>query len=325
MTAGKPKPQALPHRRSNPGDIALGHWTQRALPHALRPYGRLARWDRPIGWWLLLLPCWWSLALASAPADWHGARLAELALAFVVLGIGAIAMRGAGCTWNDILDRHIDAQVERTRHRPLPSGEVSLRQAAIFMAVQAMVGAAVLFSFNRYAIVVGLASLAVVAIYPLMKRITNWPQAVLGLAFNWGALLGWAMWRGLLDWPALALYAGGIAWTLVYDTIYAMQDQRDDAVIGVRSTARRFQRAPQAWLLLFASLALAGFAAAGSLRGLAWPFWLGWAAVAAHFLWQIGTLKPAMPGDCLAKFRANRALGLLLLAGIAAAQIFAAP
>lgn len=316
----KPSAHKPAQRRATAhSDIGARHWSQRLLPAWARPYARLARWDRPIGWWLLLFPCWWSLALAAAPADFKpDGRLAELALAFALFWIGAVAMRGAGCTWNDILDRDIDAKVERTRHRPLPAGEVRLRQAAIFLALQALVGAAVLFSFNRYAIVVGLASLLIVAIYPLMKRITDWPQAVLGLAFNWGALLGWAMWRGALDWPALALYGGGIAWTLVYDTIYAMQDQRDDAVIGVRSTARRFARAPTAWLTLFAALALAGFAAAGAMAGLRWPFWLGWAAVAGHLLWQVMTLKRNDPADCLRKFRANRGLGWLLLAGLVA-------
>ncbi|HJQ57092.1 MAG TPA: UbiA family prenyltransferase, partial [Vineibacter sp.] len=241
-------------------DINRTHWILRALPAWARPYGRLARWDRPIGIWLLLFPCWWSIALfaellpsgRTGIAAWVQSPAMWLALLFA---IGAIAMRGAGCTWNDLLDRDIDAQVERTRNRPLPAGEATPRQAMVWLVLQSMVGAIVLFSFGWFAIAVGLASLLIVAVYPLMKRLTSWPQVVLGFAFNWGALLGWAVVAGEqivggVDpfatglAAALALYAGGIAWTLVYDTIYAMQDQRDDAIIGVGSTARRFADAP---------------------------------------------------------------------------------
>jgi 4-hydroxybenzoate polyprenyltransferase len=297
-------------------DIDRAHWTLRLLPPWARPYGRLARWDRPIGTWLLLFPCWWSLALAQAPGS-----LWWLAWFMLLFAVGAVAMRGAGCTWNDILDRDIDAQVERTRRRPLPAGEVTVRQALAWLLVQAAIGAAILFSFSPFAIMVGLASLAVVAIYPLMKRITSWPQVVLGLAFNWGALLGWAMVRDRLDWAALALYFGGVAWTLVYDTIYAMQDQRDDAIVGVRSTARRFQAHPQAWLAFFAVLAVTGFALAGGLTGAGLPFALGLAAVAIHLAWQVATVKPHDPADCLYKFRANRFVGWLLLAGILADRV----
>ena len=223
------------------------------------PYGRLARWDRPIGSWLLVLPCWWSLALGAAP-QWG-----RLAGWMALFALGAVAMRGAGCTWNDIVDRKVDAQVERTRSRPLPSGEVSLRNALVWMALQSLVGVAILFKLNKFAGAVALASLVLVAIYPSMKRYTSWPQVVLGLAFNWGALVGYATVTGTLSWATLALYVGGVAWTLVYDTIYAMQDQRDDAIIGVRSTARRFAAAPRRWLSLFAALALAAWA----LRGMA--------------------------------------------------------
>ncbi|MEO8557474.1 MAG: 4-hydroxybenzoate octaprenyltransferase [Rhodospirillales bacterium] len=298
-------------------DIAFGHWTQRLLPPGLRPYARLARWDRPIGIWLLLFPGWWSLALA-----WEGARadLAHLAVLFALFGIGTIAMRGAGCTWNDMLDREFDAQVERTRNRPIPAGEVTLRQAVLFMILQSLVGLIVLLTFNWFAVGLGAASLLVVAIYPLMKRITDWPQFVLGLAFNWGALLGWAAWRGELAWPAVTLYGAGIAWTLVYDTIYAMQDQRDDAIIGVRSTARRFQRAPHLWIGGFSLLCLGLLVATGMLAQVTWPYWIGLGAVAAFFAWQLVTLKPASAPDCLAKFRANRMVGWLLLIGILAAR-----
>lgn len=301
-------------------DIRREHWTQRMLPPRWRPYARLARWDRPIGIWLLLFPCWWSLAMA-----WDGARasLAELALQFALFAIGATAMRGAGCTWNDILDRDFDAQVERTKGRPLPAGEITVRQALVFLIVQSLIGLVALLSFPPFAIVVGAASLLVVAIYPLMKRLTDWPQIVLGFAFNWGALLGWAVLRQEIAWPSAALYIGGIAWTLVYDTIYAMQDQRDDAIVGVRSTARRFARHPTAWLSFFAVAALLFFAVAIHLAALAWPAWLGLAAAAVHFLWQIGTLKRGDPADCLHKFRANRHLGWLLLIGLLAGRALA--
>jgi 4-hydroxybenzoate polyprenyltransferase len=302
-------------------DIALGHWTQRLLPRGWRPYARLARWDRPIGIWLLLFPGWWSVALAWEGIG-DGARdsIGRLLILLALFGIGAIAMRGAGCTWNDMLDRKFDAQVERTRQRPLPAGDVTMRQAWLFLILQSVIGLVVLLSFNWFAIALGAASLLVVAVYPLMKRITDWPQFVLGLAFNWGALLGWAAWRGELAWPAVALYGAGIAWTLVYDTIYAMQDQRDDAIVGVRSTARRFQNAPRRWIGAFSVVCLALLIVAGHLAMVTWPYWLGVAATALFFAWQLATLKPADAPDCLAKFKANRLVGWLLLFGILAAR-----
>jgi len=293
-------------------DIDRQHWSLRSLPGWARPFGRLARWDRPIGIWLLLFPCWWSLALAATPD-----RPALLGW-MIIFALGATAMRGAGCTWNDILDRKIDAEVERTRTRPLPSGEVGLRAAAIWMGLQAAIGAVVLFSFNTFAMLVGLGSLLVVAIYPLMKRITSWPQLVLGFAFNWGALLGFAAVTGTLSWATVALYAGGVAWTMVYDTIYAMQDQRDDAIVGVRSTARRFEAAPRAWLTGFAALALLCWTAAGLLAPLHLPYFILLAGVALHLGWQIVDLKPHDPADCLAKFKANAWIGWLLLAAMVA-------
>ncbi len=295
-------------------DIDRQHWSLRYLPAWARSFGRLARWDRPIGIWLLLFPCWWSLALALG-RDW-----AHLLGWMVVFALGALAMRGAGCTWNDILDRKIDAEVERTRNRPLPSGEVRLRDAVIWMGLQALVGAAILFTFNKFAVAVGFASLAVVAIYPLMKRVTSWPQVVLGFAFNWGALLGFAAVTGTLSWATVALYFGGIAWTLIYDTIYAMQDQRDDAIVGVGSTARRFAQAPRLWLAIFAATALALWVAAGLLAPLGLPYFILLACVALHFGWQIVDLKPHDQPDCLAKFKANAQVGWLMLAAIIAGQ-----
>ncbi len=304
-----------PHRPHT--DIPSDNWTRRLLPPVLRPYARLARWDRPIGIWLLLFPGWWAVALAW---DGMGATVDRLAVLLALFLVGAIAMRGAGCTWNDILDRRYDAQVERTRNRPLPRGEVSLGGALVFLVVQSLVGLAVLLCFNRFAIVLGAASLAVVAIYPLMKRITDWPQFVLGLAFNWGALLGWAVWRGQLEWPAFTLYGAGIAWTLVYDTIYAMQDQRDDAIVGVRSTARRFAGMPTLWLGVFSLLSVALLVVTGYLRHITWPYWIGVGCIGLYFAWQINTLKPHDAADCLWKFRANRWVGLVLFLAILLAQ-----
>lgn len=296
-------------------DINRQHWSLRYLPAWARPYGRLARWDRPIGIWLLMLPCWWSAALGAAP-DWL--RLAGWMALFL---LGATAARGAGCTWNDIVDRKVDAQVERTRSRPLPAGEVKLRNALIWMVLQALVGAVVLFKLNKFAGAVTLLSLVLVAVYPTMKRFTYWPQFVLGLAFNWGALVGYAAVTGTLSWAAIALYVGGVAWTLVYDTIYAMQDQRDDAIVGVRSTARRFATAPRRWLGLFAGLALAAWLLAGHLAALGVGYYVGLAIVALHFTWQIALLKPHDPADCLAKFQSNAGLALLLTIAIMAGRV----
>src|SRR5437762_259080 len=225
---------------------STGNWVDGIAPDWLRPYLRLARLDRPIGSWLLLLPCWWSVGLAAVHAGtqvnlWH-------ALLFF---IGAFAMRGAGCTWNDIVDRDLDAKVERTRSRPIPAGQVSVTQAFVFLVLQALVGLAVLLQFNRFAVVAGIASLVIVAVYPFMKRITWWPQVVLGLAFSWGALMGFAVTLGRIDLTALVLYAGSIAWVIGYDTIYAHQDAEDDALIGIKSTARLFGARTQLALSVF--------------------------------------------------------------------------
>ena len=291
-------------------DIDRQHWSLRHLPPWARPYGRLSRWDRPIGTWLLLFPCWWSLTLGLAP-HW-GPLVGWMAL----FALGALAMRGAGCTWNDIVDRKIDAQVERTRGRPLPSGEVSLRNAFVWTVMQSLVGAAILFKLNKFAGGVALASLVLVAIYPTMKRLTSWPQIVLGLAFNWGALVGFAAVTGELSWATVALYAGGVAWTMVYDTIYAMQDQRDDAVVGVRSTARRFAAAPRRWLSFFAVLAIGFWIATGLLAPLGVGYFVLLAGIAAHLVWQIALLKPHDQADCLMRFKSNRLVGWLMLAAV---------
>jgi 4-hydroxybenzoate polyprenyltransferase len=290
---------------------STGNWVDSHAPGWVRPYLRLARLDRPIGAWLLLLPCWWSAGLAAvaarAPVD-----VRDLLLFF----IGAFAMRGAGCTWNDIVDRDLDARVERTRSRPIPSGQVSVRAAAAFLLLQALVGLVVLLQFNWFTVLVGFGSLAVVAIYPFMKRITYWPQIVLGLAFSWGALMGWPAVFGRLDGPAYLLYAGAIAWVIGYDTVYAHQDRDDDALIGVKSTALLFGDRTKPWLAVFYTLAVALLALAGWSAGTGIAFALGLLAFAVHLSWQIRRLDIADPDLCLRIFKSNRGAGLILFAGL---------
>ena len=294
-------------------DIRSGDWADRYAPPALRPYIRLARLDRPIGTWLLLFPGWWAIALAAQ--GWPDLRLMAL------FAIGAVAMRGAGCTLNDIIDRDFDAQVARTRTRPLPSGAVSLGQAALFLALQLGIGALVLAMLDRVAILLGFAVLLLIATYPLMKRVTYWPQFFLGLNFNWGALMGWAAASGRLEAPALLLYVGGIAWTLGYDTIYAHQDKEDDVLIGVKSSALALGPRTRPFLVGFYAVAILLWAASGIAAEASWPFWLGLAATALQLLWQAAKVDTDDPEDCLAKFRSNRWAGWLLLAGMVAARV----
>ncbi len=296
------------------GSVAdsTGNWVDTLAPAWLRPYLRLARLDRPIGSWLLLLPCWWSSALAAMAAHARAPSLLHLVLFF----IGAFAMRGAGCTWNDIVDRDLDASVERTRSRPIPSGQVSVVGAAAFLVVQALVGLAVLLSFNGFAVGLGIASLAIVAVYPFMKRITYWPQIVLGLAFSWGALMGWAAAFGSLAAAPLLLYAGSISWVIGYDTIYAHQDREDDALIGIKSTALLFGARTKPMLALFYTVAVILIGAAGFVADAGWPFVLGLAAFAAHLIWQIARLDIGDPDNCLAVFKSDRDAGLILFAGL---------
>jgi 4-hydroxybenzoate polyprenyltransferase len=290
---------------------STGNWVDGVAPAWARPYLRLARLDRPIGSWLLLMPCWWSVGLAAVHAG-SQVNLWHLLLFF----IGAFAMRGAGCTWNDIVDRDLDARVERTRSRPIPSGQVTVASAAAFLVLQALVGLAVLLQFNRFTIYVGFASLAVVAIYPFMKRITYWPQIVLGLAFSWGALMGWPATFARLDLPALLLYAGAISWVIGYDTIYAHQDREDDALIGIKSTALLFRERTKPMLALFYALAVALIALAGWSAGAGLVFALGLLAFAAHLAWQIARLDLDDPINCLKVFKSNRDAGLILFAGL---------
>ena len=296
-------------------DAVKGNWVDRWAPPSTRPYLRLSRADRPIGTWLLLIPCFWGL-LAAALAQ-GGFTLHHLWIA-VGCAIGAWLMRGAGCTWNDITDRSIDGAVERTRSRPIPSGQVTVGGAVVWMVVQALLAFCVLLTFYWNAVWLGIASLAIVCVYPFAKRFTWWPQVFLGLAFNWGALLAWAAATGTLGWPAVVIYGAGIAWTLFYDTIYAHQDKEDDALIGVRSTARLFGEDTARWLkwFLVASVALFGIGvilALGSrvsvlqlavALGGVWAF--GW-----HLAWQLRQLDIDDPARCLTLFRSNRNAGLI--------------
>ncbi len=296
-------------------DIPKGGWVDRFAPAELRPYARLARLDRPIGTWLLLFPCWWGIALASPgwPSLWLTAMFA----------LGAVVMRGAGCTYNDIVDRDFDARVARTADRPLPSGAVSLRQAVAFLVAQLAIGLLILLTLTPAAVWLGVLSLALVFTYPLMKRVTWWPQFFLGLAFNWGALMGYAAVADGLAAPSPILYAAGILWTLGYDTIYAHQDKEDDVLIGVKSSALRLGAKTRPFLFAFYAGTALLLAAAGAAAGLAWPYFVLLAAGAAQLAWQAWDVDLDDPGNCLAKFKSNRLFGWLVLAGIVAGRLAA--
>lgn len=318
--------QNAPHTHAGQvSDAVRGNWVDRLAPAWSRPYLRLSRADRPIGTWLLLVPCWWSLVLAmlsDGRAGWFDLWIA------LGCGAGAWLMRGAGCTWNDITDRDFDGAVERTKSRPIPSGQVSAKQAAVWMALQALIAFGILLTFPPMAIGLGVLSLLPVAIYPFAKRFTWWPQVFLGLAFNWGALLGWAAHTNSLSWPPLVLYVAGIAWTLFYDTIYAHQDKEDDALIGVKSTARLFAERTPHWLrrFLIAAVVLMGVAVLGAMLpganplalviALAGPWAFGW-----HMVWQMRKLDIDDNDRLLMLFRANRDAGLLPLPFFAAALL----
>jgi 4-hydroxybenzoate polyprenyltransferase len=291
---------------------ATGNWVDTIAPQWSRPYLRLARLDRPIGSWLLLLPCWWSAALAADIAR----DVTHLPIILALFFIGAFVMRGAGCTWNDITDRDLDAMVERTRSRPIPAGEVSVQAALGFLIAQALIGLLVLLQFNRFAVATGIASLVIVAIYPFMKRITWWPQIVLGLAFSWGALMGFAVTFARLDATAFLLYAGSISWVIGYDTIYAHQDAEDDALIGIKSTARLFAERTHLALVVFYALAVVLIGMALWRAGVRTPAWIGLASFAGQLAWQISRLRIDDPALCLRLFRSNRDAGLLLFAGL---------
>lgn len=296
----------------------------RVLPRSVWPYAQLARWDRPIGWQLLLWPCLWSSALAANALAAQGILPFGLFVFHLVLFVvGAIAMRGAGCTYNDLVDHQIDWQVARTRSRPLPSGRVSRRQAKLFMAAQALTGLAVLLMFNTFTVVLGILSLAVVAIYPFAKRFTDWPQFFLGLAFSWGALMGWAALFGTISAASVFLYLAAITWTIGYDTIYAHQDKEDDALIGVRSTARLFGSRTRQWLAGLYGLTLALLGIAFLLAGVGPVAYLGLFAAGAMFAYQIVVLDIDDAEQCLALFKSNGRVGAIILAGLLLALPFA--
>ncbi|ATG42171.1 4-hydroxybenzoate octaprenyltransferase UbiA [Phaeobacter piscinae] len=317
MQGGTPTPDG------QVADAVKGNWVDRYAPEWSRPYLRLSRADRPIGTWLLLIPCWWGLMLAIL---WdQSPRWGDLWI-FVACAAGAWLMRGAGCTWNDITDRNFDGQVERTRSRPIPSGQVTVTRAVVWMGLQALISLGILLSFNQAAIAMGILALFPVAIYPFAKRFTWWPQVFLGLAFNWGAMLAWVAHTGTLNWPAVILYLAGIAWTLFYDTIYAHQDTEDDALIGVKSTARLFGTQTPMWLRRFivATVSLMAIAIILAVQpqgsvlalmlALVAPWAMGW-----HMTWQLRVFDAENTDRLLQLFRLNRDTGLIPLIFFAAA------
>lgn len=314
----------LPEASGQVSDAVHGNWVDTKAPAWTRPYLRLSRADRPIGTWLLLLPCWWGLLLGMLQTD--SARWTDLWI-FGACAVGAFLMRGAGCTWNDITDRDFDGSVERTRSRPIPSGQVSVKQAAAWMALQALVAFAILLTFNGAAITLGIISIVPVLVYPFAKRFTWWPQVFLGIAFNWGALLAYTAHTGSLGWPSVVLYLSGIAWTLFYDTIYAHQDKEDDALIGIKSTARLFGNKSGHWLYFFAILSavlmfIAIHLALGSVSN--WATMFAWAGVAAFFVHMIGQMRIIDYDNSavlIKLFRSNRDAGLLPVLFFAVALI----
>ncbi len=289
-------------------------WVDRRAPAGLKPWLKIARVDRLIGVWLLMWPCWWSTALAADGA-WPDPRL------LVLFAVGAFVMRSAGCVINDIMDRDFDARVDRTKTRPLASGAITVTGAFVFLALLLLVGLVILVQLDRAAIVVGAASLGLVALYPFMKRITYWPQLFLGLTFNWGALVGWAAVTGEIGLPALVLYAGCVCWTIGYDTIYAHQDKNDDLAIGVKSTALRFGDKTKTWVSVFYVVFMFGLIGAGALVGLAWPFYVLLVAAAGHFVWQVRTVDLDDPKSCQRRFVSNEKLGLIVFAAVIAGQL----
>ena len=320
-----PEPSGPAHETV--ADAVKGNWVDRRAPAGLRPYLRLSRADRPIGTWLLLIPCWWGLVLAmlhDGRASWHDLWI------FAGCGAGAWLMRGAGCTWNDITDRNLDGAVERTRSRPIPSGQVSVKGALLWLALQALLALCILLTFHPAAILLGVIALVPVAIYPFAKRFTWWPQIFLGIAFNWGALLAWTAHRGALEAPAIYLYLAGMAWTLFYDTIYAHQDAEDDALIGIKSTARLFGSQSPTWLSRFlaGTVSLLGLAVIAAMLGapgsnplalfiaLAGAMAMGW-----HMLWQLRQFDPDDTPRLLRLFRSNRDAGLIALLFFAVALL----
>jgi 4-hydroxybenzoate polyprenyltransferase len=293
-------------------DATQGNWVEQLCPALLLPYAQLMRLDRPVGWWLLLLPCWWGLVLGQIAA---GGGLPNLWHAALFLA-GSIIMRGAGCVLNDMADRDFDAQVARTRNRPIASGRISRTQAFLFLCGLCLLGLGILLQFNRFTILLGMASLVIVAIYPFMKRFTSWPQLVLGLAFNWGVLVGWSATHGSLSAAPLLAYAAGVFWTLAYDTIYAHQDKEDDILIGVKSTALLFGDKTKFWLTAFFALTSLCMAAAVFNAGGHLLAYIGLAGAILHSAWQLQQFDHTNSTRCLNLFKSNRTYGLLILAGL---------
>ncbi|KAJ9174280.1 hypothetical protein P3X46_017320 [Hevea brasiliensis] len=293
---------------SKEGEVS---WIDLYLPRLVRPYARLARLDKPIGTWLLAWPCMWSITLAATPGHLPDFKMMTL------FGCGALLLRGAGCTINDLIDRDIDTKVERTKLRPVASGLLSPFQGRCFLGFQLLLGLGILLQLNDYSRILGASSLLLVFSYPLMKRLTFWPQAYLGLTFNWGALLGWSAIKGSLD-PAivLPLYMSGVFWTLVYDTIYAHQDKEDDLKVGVKSTALRFGDSTKEWITGFGIACISSLALSGVNANIGWPFYAFLAAASGHLAWQIWTVDLSCRADCNRKFVSNKWFGALIFSGI---------
>lgn len=286
-------------------------WIDLYLPQKARPYAQLARLDKPIGTWLLAWPCMWSITLAAEPGNLPDIKMMAL------FGCGALLLRGAGCTINDLLDQDIDVKVERTKLRPVASGLLTPFQGLSFLGLQLLLGLGILLQLNNYSRVLGASSLLLVFTYPLMKRLTFWPQAYLGLTFNWGALLGWAAVRGSLDaFIVVPLYASGVFWTLVYDTIYAHQDKEDDLKVGVKSTALRFGDSTKEWVTGFGLACMSSLALSGLNADLGWPYYTFLAAASGHLAWQIYTVDLSNRADCNRKFVSNKWFGALIFSGI---------
>jgi len=306
---------ANPSQRTPPvADAPRGNWADRYAPQAARPYLRLARLDRPIGLWLLLLPCWWAVGLAEVALErpYPSPRL------LILFALGALLMRAAGCAYNDYVDRDYDAQTARTASRPIPSGQIAPSEALAFAAICALAGLLVLIQFNAFTIRLGAASLILVAAYPFLKRYTYWPQLALGLAFNWGALVGWSAVTGSLALPALLLYGGSVLWTIGYDTIYAHQDKEDDLMLGLKSTAIRFGNDTMSWVGGFYAGAVVLWLLAGFFAGAHLIFFTAVVLASLQMAWQVMTLNVTDPGNCLRRFRSNRDVGLMIFLGLVA-------
>lgn len=295
-------------------DIAANDWIDQWLPKGWRPYARLMRLDRPIGTWLLFLPCCWSVALASegGMSWWY----------LLLFGVGSLLMRGAGCAINDMWDRDLDKQVERTKTRPLAAGDITIKQAAVFTASLFAISLYLLLQFNLTTICVGLSSVVLIILYPLAKRITWWPQLVLGLTFNWGALMGWSAVRGTIEWPAVLLYIAGVFWTLAYDTIYAHQDKDDDRKVGIKSLALYLGDGSRLWISGFFDLFFISLIAAGWLMDLSLWFYVGIGVGYAHAIWQVLTWLEDDPASSLNMFKSNRDFGLIIFAAILMGRLF---